>query len=321
MRAVVACLAVTVVCGAGGGCDDDGGHDVPDAAAAADVSDAVPFLYGDGRYGFVHEDGRAFGDARFDTLGRFHEGLAVARQGDRWGVLRPDLRWQVPPRYARVDDYADGRAIAYDLDPPWLGPLMGLILKEGTLTTDVLDRRGVVVSRDVRRQNTVPDAPTAVWPLPDARFAVRAGAGGRVGVVDTAADDKSVLPQRFAEVRIVVDAHSGETRFLAAREDANGRFTVYDTAGAAVGAGFYDVFDWSSEGVFVAASGDNGWYGAYDERGVVVAGVAYEGFVFDHGLAEAHVADVGPVWVSKFGTIYADRSYIKARHALAGRAP
>lgn len=310
-------LVLLLVTSPSWGCVDDAPREAPADAAV----DAVPFLYGDGRYGFVRGDGSPVGDARFAALDVFHQGLAAAHDGGGWGFLTPALRWQVPPRYARVGPFVDGHAVAHAFEEPWLGPIMGLVLKQGTLTTDVIDRRGVVVSREVRRQNYLPGPAERAPADHVARFSVRAGPDGKVGVVDGADNDKFVLPPRFVEVQIIDDVATGVTAWLAARDDWNGRWSVCAADGAVVAGGFIAVHDRASAGLFVAAAGDNGWYGAYDARGAVVAPIAYEGFVFDGGLAETHVADVGNVWVKSNGTIYADLAYIKERHARVGRAP
>lgn len=48
-------------------------------------------------------------EPRFEAVGHFHEGLAPAREGGRWGFIDRTGAWVVPPRYDGVRRGGDGR--------------------------------------------------------------------------------------------------------------------------------------------------------------------------------------------------------------------
>lgn len=278
--------------------------------------DLIPFLYGDGRYGYVDAKGASAGPQRFQMATTFHEGLAAAADDDDWGFVDATLAWQVPPTYARVGHFVDGKAVAYNFKEPWLGPIMGLILKQGELTTDVLDRGGVVVSRDVQPQNYLPDTFRFEELFDNEHPQPRRDALPPIGN-----HSEIPIPGGFDQVQTVNDANDGVIRFLAVR-NGQGPWSVYDDSANKVADGFTWVGEWASEDAFSASTGANSWFTSYDHKGKAVSPLqAAMEIVYRDGLAIAWVADVGPVWVGRNGTVYADLAYIKQRHDLIGRPP
>ena len=53
-------------------------------------------------YGIIDEDGHILYEDTKDPLtraGQFRHGLAPAKKGKKWGIIRPDGTWLVQPAY------------------------------------------------------------------------------------------------------------------------------------------------------------------------------------------------------------------------------
>ena len=124
----------------------------------APSSPLVPFLAGSGLYGYAARDGTLKIRDRFTEARPFYEGLAAVKEGD-WGFVRTDGGYQIKPRYDVVGDFVDGNAMAWLVKEPWLGPIMHLVLKEGEVTDFLLDRTGKVLDTTTRRTNVGPWTP------------------------------------------------------------------------------------------------------------------------------------------------------------------
>ncbi|MCZ7645181.1 MAG: WG repeat-containing protein [Planctomycetota bacterium] len=63
-----------------------------------------------GRWGFLRKDGAWGLPPAFEAVRPFFDGRAAARQGGRWGHIDDSGRWRVPARFDEARDFHDGRA-------------------------------------------------------------------------------------------------------------------------------------------------------------------------------------------------------------------
>lgn len=270
-------------------------------------TELVPWLTDTGLYGYADRTGKLQIPARFAAARLFFDCVAAVRDGD-WGFIDPAGKWRIHPRYQGVRDFRGGRATVYRFSSPWLGPIMHLILKNGSLSELEIDRAGNELARHDSMANAMPETSIAADPFfpryaPPSRPQDQAG---RIG------------DNVFEEVRTIVDANGGGTKFLAGHNFGQ-PWRVFTKDATPLAEGFRDVAPFASEGCFVAAPSDRG-FDAYDEHARAVTRVdAAFGFVFWNGVAETYVPDVGVVFVDRTGRVYADLAYIEARHRAVGR--
>jgi hypothetical protein len=321
MRAsVVAAILVTTACA---------GEDMkanPVSLAELDASRAatgllVPWRDGSGQSGYADRTGAIRIKPQFAGADLFHEGLAAAARGDKWGFINASGDFQIAPRYSSVGRFEHGQTTAYQFVAPWLGPIMGWILRKGELTTHRLDRMGTVLQSNYERTNDVSN----LWPeepTPDTRSTdwIEFRNEGRVGLqqVSTKA---TILPAQYESVQLIVDADGSGVKFLAGKK-GNNEWAVFNLAGKELLASTMEVHPIASEGAFIARGPKSeNWWGAYDGTGKrFTDDFACMPFVFRNGIAAADVADVGTVYVDRSGRLYADAAYIKSRHDAVGRS-
>ncbi|MBS2011976.1 MAG: WG repeat-containing protein [Deltaproteobacteria bacterium] len=296
----------------------------------------VPYLYGDGQYGYVDRQRRPAFEPRFAGARRFHEGrAAIASSPERWGFIDADGRVVVSPKFSLVGDYRDGRARVIRFEKPILGPVMGLILKPGVVKESTMDLAGKESGHTEREANVLsplaPDGPVfeelAPPPLsPPPRW--EEYVVGRARGLREKASGREVLPPSFEDFRFVEDVDGTGVKFIAAHRagedlgDTRPRtWEIYTTDGKRIFGGASDVGRYASEGTFTVSLEPESWWGAVDASGkVVVAPFAAGPFAFRGGVAEAFVADVGVVFVDRDGSLYADRAYIDELHRRVGRS-
>ncbi len=287
--------------------------------AATDL--LVPWRDGSGQVGYADRSGTIRIKPQFDHAELFHEGLAEATRGGKVGFIRASGDYQIAPRYSSVGRFENGEATAYQFVAPWLGPIMGWILRTGELTTLRLDRMGKVLQSNYERTNNVP----SIWPeeaTPETRSDdwIVLEQGGHFGL-QQAKTKEIILPARFESVQLVVDINGTGVRYLAGKK-GNNDWAVFNLAGKELLASTMEVHPVASEGAFIARGPKSeNWWGAYDENGKhFTEDFACMPFVFRNGIARGAVAEVGDVYVDRTGRLYGDPAYIKARHDAVGRS-
>ena len=287
--------------------------------AASDL--LVPWLDQSGQYGYADRNGAIRIKPQFDSADLFHEGLAAIERNGKAGFIRASGETQIAPRYSSVGRFERGEATAYQFVGPWLGPIMGWILRTGELTTLRLDRMGNVLQSNYQRTNNVPD----IWPVesvPETRSAdwIVLESEGRFGY-QQAATKATIVPARFESVQLIFDADGTGVKYLAGRK-GNNDWAVFNLSGKELLTSTSEVAPWASEGAFIARGPNSqNWWGAYDENGKKFTGdIACMPFIFRNGIARADVADVGAVYVDRSGRLYGDTAYIKSKHDSVGRS-
>ncbi len=87
-----------------------------------------------GILGYINRAGRFYWRdqrGRFEDLGDFHEGLALARINSKWGYIGKSGRIQIEPKFDEARDFHNGLAAVR------VGPRWGFINKSGRLAIDL----------------------------------------------------------------------------------------------------------------------------------------------------------------------------------------
>ena len=297
----------------------------------------VPHLFASGahgEYGYVDRSRAAAFPARFASARRFREGrAAVATPGGKWGFIDGGGQIVIAAKYDMVGDFRNGRARVFHFKKPILGPLMGLVLKPGEVTEASVDLSGKEAVATRTQANMLPEL-APMHPVFDehdaqpttapARWEEFVGSTHRRGLREKSSG-REVLPPEFEEFRFIEDVDGSGVKFLAAQRaetpGANARFwEVFSPEGVRILSRATDVGGYASEGTFAVSLPPDSFWGAVDATGrTVVAPLASGAFAFRDGIAETFVADVGVVFVSRQGVVFAEEGYIEAQHRRVGR--
>ncbi len=86
----------------------------------------------DGKFMLTDLEGRRVSDTMFDETRSFSEGLAAARDGNRWGDIDVNGSWKIPPKFDEASRFSEGYAWVRGV-PESVGDLRYLIVNgEGT---------------------------------------------------------------------------------------------------------------------------------------------------------------------------------------------
>jgi len=283
----------------------------------------IPYLQGDGRFGFVDGHGQPSFPKTFEDAQPFTEGRAAVKSGGKWGYIDFRGRWIVRPRFTEARPFRDGEAWAAIVKPSTrsgfidLNPFHSagsrkcyLISPDGHTRPcggdypdryDVASRRIPQQSSDSRKLRVVraPDGKSTGVLDADGGQVVPFGIyddlryqydnlfvvhrAGGWGILDAARNVEVVTADRPSLEYLGYTSPGLPLRLLVVRRDDDTR-CVLDHTGVELHCGLSDVSPWG-ESLIAASNGQKQW-GALDTRGQLVIPFRYEGeFRFRDGLA------------------------------------
>lgn len=241
-------------------------------------------------YGFINTSGSMVIPPRFDAAGRFHEGVAPVRIGQKWGAINSKGETVVKPIYSNIWEFSEGIAAVKSGSRYGAVDHLGVMIIQPRFSEGFSFKEGLAVMKKGSRYGFI-DRTGEFFIKPKFSFASNFSEGlacvcenGLFGFIDHNADF-AIKPQFiFAD-----SFHDGLA--MAETSDRPGKYGFIDSSGKLVIEPQFDECGDFSDGVARVRSGDR--WGFVDKIGKTVTGFIYKNAFDSHNGVAMVVTESG----------------------------